>query len=509
MHTHLRCFFIAAITVTLITPIDAQFKKQGWGGGIAGGVTAGHTSLKDDQFSFMGRAFLRHGIVNHLQAEVGAGGGRIEGTGRSAGSKYSTDLLPVDIRLLYNPFTWESVVPYVYAGGGMLLFDVTKLPLEKTRGADRTDWTGYVPVGVGMMFHLAGNLYLDVNGGFNHTLTKQITGVKVRTEDDYFTGLAGLSLSMDRGKMDDDGDGLTNNQEEALGTNPDLADTDGDGLSDGAEVNVHRTSPLKADSDGDGLTDGDEVEKYKTDANKADTDGDGLTDQAEVMTHRTDPLKVDSDGDGLSDDLELKQYKTNPSKADTDGDGLTDGNEVKTHHTDPLKPDTDNDTLSDGDEITKYKTNPLTADTDSGTIDDGVEITRGTDPLNAADDVPKKELKVEVGTPIVLEGIVFASGKSTITPESEEKIELAYNTLKGNPDIEVEIHGYTDNVGKASSNLKLSTARANAVREFLIKKGIDGKRIKAKGFGVLNPIAPNNTPEGRQENRRIEFLRTK
>jgi outer membrane protein OmpA-like peptidoglycan-associated protein len=465
MHTHLRFIFLAAFLVTLSSSIHAQFKAQGWGGGIGYGATVGHTSLVDDQTGFLARAFLRHGIINHFQVEVGGGAGRISGSGLLPASSYSTELIPLDVRLLFNPFTWESVVPYLYGGGGVLHYKTTEMPLEAPSAAQHEDWTGYVPAGVGFMFSLSKNVYLDLNGGFNHTLTKQLTGIKVRTEDDYFSFLAGISVSFDKGAADSDGDGLTNRQEEELGTDPNNPDTDGDGLSDGDEINKYHTDPLKADTDGDGLSDGDEVMKYHTDPLKADTDGDGLSDFDEIMKYHTDPLKADTDGDGLSD----------------------------------------------GDEVMKYHTDPLKADTDGGSVSDGVEVARGTDPLNPADDVPpkKEELKMEVGAAIVLEGIVFTTGKATITPESEAKIEKAYNTLEKSPAIEVEIRGYTDNVGKPASNLRLSTARAKAVRAYLIKSGIDGKRITFKGFGQENPIAPNTTPEGRQQNRRIEFFRTK
>jgi OOP family OmpA-OmpF porin len=73
----------------------------------------------------------------------------------------------------------------------------------------------------------------------------------------------------------------------------------------------------------------------------------------------------------------------------------------------------------------------------------------------------------------------------------------------------VEIRGYTDNVGRASSNLALSERRANSVRNWLINKGVDPNRIVAKGYGEQNPIADNNSAEGRRLNRRIEFVRIK
>jgi outer membrane protein OmpA-like peptidoglycan-associated protein len=178
--------------------------------------------------------------------------------------------------------------------------------------------------------------------------------------------------------------------------------------------------------------------------------------------------------------------KTDPLKSDTDGDGLTDGAEVSTHKCDPLK-----------------------TDSDAGTIDDGTEVNRGTNPMDAEDDIPKPQIKVEVGQAIVLDGIVFATGKSDITAESDSILIQAYNTLNLNPDITVEIRGYTDNKGRRSSNKKLSLARAEAVKGWLVAKGITPDRIAAAGFGQENPVAPNTTEDGRQKNRRIEFFRVK
>ena len=108
-----------------------------------------------------------------------------------------------------------------------------------------------------------------------------------------------------------------------------------------------------------------------------------------------------------------------------------------------------------------------------------------------------------------VDGIVFESGKSDIKPESEGILEKAYNTLSQNPEIVVEIRGYTDNTGSRSKNMKLSQARADVVKDFFVKKGILMERVMTKGFGQENPIAPNTTKEGKQKNRRIEFFRVK
>jgi outer membrane protein OmpA-like peptidoglycan-associated protein len=123
---------------------------------------------------------------------------------------------------------------------------------------------------------------------------------------------------------------------------------------------------------------------------------------------------------------------------------------------------------------------------------------------------PKPEaLKAEVGKAIVLEGVVFQSGKAVLLPESEQILSSAKKTLEDNPDIRVEIRGYTDNVGNAKKNLQLSQARAAAVKAWLVKNGIASTRITAKGYGDKNPIGDNKTAEGRTKNRRIEFFRTK
>ncbi|MCB0732046.1 MAG: OmpA family protein, partial [Ignavibacteriae bacterium] len=156
----------------------------------------------------------------------------------------------------------------------------------------------------------------------------------------------------------------------------------------------------------------------------------------------------------------------------------------------------------DGDEILKYNTNPNKKDTDGGTTDDYTEISRGTNPLNPEDDVI-----LDIKEPIVLEGVTFATGSSELTPESEKMLLKVLNTLNAYPEMNVEIRGYTDNVGKASSNQALSQRRANSVRYWLLNKGVNQDRVVAKGYGEQNPIADNNTADGRRLNRRIEFVK--
>jgi outer membrane protein OmpA-like peptidoglycan-associated protein len=106
---------------------------------------------------------------------------------------------------------------------------------------------------------------------------------------------------------------------------------------------------------------------------------------------------------------------------------------------------------------------------------------------------------------ITLKGITFASGKSVIQPESYSVLDDAARMLNDYPNVRVEIAGYTDSRGSGSKNLKLSQGRADAVRTYLIDKGIAADRLVAKGYGEADPVASNKTSAGRAENRRIEF----
>ncbi|MDP8249076.1 MAG: hypothetical protein P9M00_13125 [Candidatus Tritonobacter lacicola] len=135
---------------------------------------------------------------------------------------------------------------------------------------------------------------------------------------------------------DTDGDGLTDEEEKSLGTDPLLSDTDGDGLSDFEEVRKYGTSPIVADTDKDDLTDYFEVSTSNTNPLKSDTDGDGLTDGFEVTTFNTNPLNPDTDSDGLNDGEE-RDHGTDPHDHDTDHDGDSDFEEVQAGW-DPLDP---------------------------------------------------------------------------------------------------------------------------------------------------------------------------
>lgn len=242
--------------------------------------------------------------------------------------------------------------------------------------------------------------------------------------------------------------------------------------------------------------------KVVIDKSLIDSDGDGLSDWDEINIHGTDPFNKDSDGDGLSDGDEILKYKTDPLNKDTDGDGLTDGDEVLIYKTDPLKKDTDGDGLSDGDEVLIHKTDPLKIDTDGGGMNDGAEVRLGKDPLDPSDDL----FEMVKGQKVILHGITFKSDKSDILPVSITILEKVRESLAANPDVTIIIMGHTDSQGAESYNQDLSLRRAQSVKNWLVKNNIKSSRIKVEGKGELDPVATNDTADGRATNRRIEFI---
>ncbi len=473
-----RFIVLSIICIAWLFPLSVYAEDAELEIGIGVGGAFGLNESEDNDFKPAFRAMIGTKWSEHFQTELGAG------YTQNGDGEFEVNLIPIDVRMKYSPLKSETIFPYLYAGFGALYFEVTEIPEGGPPNMDVTDWTGIIPFGIGVQYYFTDQISLDVCAGDYFSFSDVLNPLN-GDEDDSFLGFTvGVKYTLDSGNKDRDGDGLIDKEEKALGTDKRNPDTDGDGLLDGQEVNQTLTDPFITDSDGDGLGDGEEVNATMTDPNKTDTDGDGLSDYDELKVHMTSPLTPDSDGDGLSDSDEILTYTTDPNNADTDNDGLTDAQEI-------------ND----------YLTDPKLEDTDGGSIPDLEEVDRGTDPLNPDDDFKEEEMiQVEVGTPIILEGVVFNSGKADVLTESEEVLTKVLNTLVAYPEMKVRIDGYTDNTGSHKLNMRLSQSRADAIRDWLIGLGIDSARLSAVGNGPDNPVAPNDTKEGRAKNRRIEFV---
>jgi outer membrane protein OmpA-like peptidoglycan-associated protein len=129
-------------------------------------------------------------------------------------------------------------------------------------------------------------------------------------------------------------------------------------------------------------------------------------------------------------------------------------------------------------------------------------ISETTDSIYTAD-IPLQP--IEANASVILKNVFFYTRKTDLKPESITELDNVVRLMNENPDMKILISGYTDNVGKPADNLKLSVGRATSVINYLLSKGVNNSRLSSKGFGADNPIADNNTDQGRALNRRTEL----
>ena len=297
---------------------------------------------------------------------------------------------------------------------------------------------------------------------------------------------------------DDDGDGVSNDQDKcpmeagpATRQGCPVKDTDGDGIDDledrcpreaGPAENQGCSGEVKGkDSDGDGIVDA--ADKCPQDPGSVDTggcptkdrDGDGVLDAADKCPREAGPAArqgcpvKDTDGDGVVDDRDncpseagLVELRGCPAK-DGDGDSVAD-------HLDNCP---------------KEK---------------GEATNQGCPPKDeqlVAIQRDKLEIK---------QAVFFATNKAVIKKRSFKMLDQLARVIQQHPEIEkIIIEGHSDNVGDADVNRRLSLARAQSVKEYLVKKGVEASRLEAKGYGPDRPLLPNKTAYGRAANRRVAF----
>ncbi len=285
---------------------------------------------------------------------------------------------------------------------------------------------------------------------------------------------------------------------------PKIADRDGDGIADDKDkcpdakgtVELEGCPPkTAADRDGDGIAD----------------DQDKCPDVKGIAALAGCP---DRDGDGIADDKDkcpdVKGLAALAGCPDRDGDGVADADDkcpdVKGKAELKGCPDRDNDGVADADDKcpdlfgTANRKGCPDRDGD-GILDADDKCPDVAGVIEAQGCLPKAAEKFAG----VIKGINFDTGKSEILKSSFKLLDGAIAVLKQFPSMRLRIEGHTDNVGKEEDNLKLSQARADAVRDYFVKNGLDKERFVAEGNGDRKPRADNSTPKGRAENRRIEF----
>lgn len=272
-----------------------------------------------------------------------------------------------------------------------------------------------------------------------------------------------------------------------------------------------------------------------------DSDHDGVTDDRDAcpgtpagtrVDARGCPLPIDSDHDGVPDNVDACPGTPAGQKVDargcaipidSDGDGVTDdkdacpgtpaGQKVDARGC-PLPMDSDSDGVNDDKDAcpgtpigqkVDARGCPLPVDSDGDGVPDNLDKCPGT-MAGQKVDASGCPLLFEAGkATVTLTGVTFVSGRAVLTPNAKAILDGVAASLQANPTVRVEIGGYTDNAGSRLRNITLSRARANAVANYLIQKGVSPSRLTARGYGPANPVATNATAAGRAENRRVEL----
>lgn len=283
-------------------------------------------------------------------------------------------------------------------------------------------------------------------------------------------------------------------------------DTDGDGIADSEDACV--TVPgLKEfqgcpDTDGDKIIDSEDacptVAGVLVLKGCPDKDGDGVTDAEDICPDNAGPKEnqgcPDKDADGLFDFVDNCPEVAGPKEnqgcpwPDTDGDGLLDKDDdcpklagPKANKGCPYK-DSDNDGLLDKDDDCPNTPGPKT--------------NKGCPVIEQA--------VIEV-LKTAFDNLEFETNKDIIFESSKPSLNELAEVLKKKTTWKLEITGHTDNVGDDNINLVLSKKRAEALKAYLMSQGVEETRLLTLFYGETKPIAPNDTPEGRQKNRRVEM----
>ena len=468
-------------------------------GGFGGGFT----------FGYLFDGGLRP-EVNLRYAENDIKSIRIGSTGST-----STDASIRAMRLMANVWydlDFGNVAPYF---GGGLGIQNSELSNGNTEADDDTTLF-QAGGGVAYWFDNQTAVSLDyryVAAGEPAYSSTDSNGVQSTIEGDYKAHNLGASFRYSFGGefKDSDGDGVTDRNDKCPNTPQGVqvypdgcpVDLDQDGVPD--YLDKCPNTPPGAPVDANGCP--------------FDSDGDGVPDHLDQCPGTPANLKVDgkgcpldSDGDGIPDHLdqcpETKTGQAVDAKGcpitDSDGDGIPDYLD-KCPESDPkIKVGPDGCPLdSDGDGIPDHLDEcPRTPP--------GLKVLPNGCALKGDCRTPRPGEAVDANgcaldQRFVLRGVKFEFDSDRLTKPAEKILDDVADTLAAYPDVGVEVQGHTDSLGTDAYNLGLSERRANSVKRYLVGRGVKGDRLRPAGYGEAAPIADNGTPEGQEENRRVEF----
>jgi len=340
--------------------------------------------------------------------------------------------------------------------------------------------------------------------------------------------------------LDQDGDGLTDIQEAQLNTNPRLSDTDGDGIDDLKEVGQNVNAPLDSDhdgiidalddvndsdKDGDGLTDAQE-EKIGSNPNAIDSDKDGYNDLEEIGNNIDDPLDTDQDGilniidnDDDNDGLDTKyEYRigTNPLSSDTDNDGISDAEEVGANFNHPIDSDDDGiiDAIDDHDDKTivvaasDIDETPLSSEPTADSLSESETKSESEISSESTRNTLKIEFLVNPQNNAIQSSRIyfpFKAIESKLTSDISTYFKKVVDWMALSEQNKIVLTGHTDSIGSQRANLAIGIRRVMMVREALIEQGAPFKQIDIISRGETQPIETNDTEAGRFKNRRVEL----
>jgi len=354
------------------------------------------------------------------------------------------------------------------------------------------------------------DFYAALKFGLPHFKPRDMDNDKVSDKMDICKEVPGVWAF--KGCPDTDEDGIQDSEDKCplvpgLKEFEGCPDTDGDGIPDTEDecIDIPGLKVFNGCPD----TDGDGIEDRKDDCPELpgpemyngcpDTDGDSIIDPDDACPDVPGPRKYngcpDTDGDGLLDYIDECPEVAGPKEnsgcpwPDTDGDGILDREDKCPNNPGPKENQGCPYTDTDGDGV-------LDKDDDCPNVPGVVEL-KGC---------PKIEEEEKEVLKTAFDNLEFQTGKAIILAESYESLnKLAELLVVKRPEWKLRLEGHTDNVGNDQNNLILSKKRSEAVKQYLIDRGVAAERIKAEYYGEMRPVADNDTEEGRQRNRRVEM----
>ncbi len=476
----MRKISLTLITVVFLTiSMFAQNPDKKWGVSVYGGLNQYSGDIAKNFFRFgsgtygLGGITVGRNLADHINLELDV---NLAGVGAEDDEKgeFANTMLQVRVfgKYTFLDYQTDKFRPFVFLGLGYLQYDVIS--------SEPSTSTFEIPLGFGASYQLTDVIGVVFRETFVYSFNDEIDDFKDGGNDMYLQHTLGLSFNIGEAG-DTDGDGICDRKDECpeafgLVKFNGCPDTDGDGILDSQDecpekpgLAIYNGCP---DTDGDSIED--RLDECPEQAGLAefngcpDTDGDGIEDRKDACPNEPGPAQYngcpDRDGDGIMDkDDECPDIK-----------GLAKFNGC---------PDTDGDGIEDRED--KCPKVP------------GIAANKGCPEI-------KKEVRQLLER--ALHGIKFRSAKSIILKRSYPILNNIADIMKVNPAYKLKIQGHTDSYGSDASNMQLSKDRAQAVKDYLIKQGVESSRLSSAGFGETKPIASNKTSKGRAENRRVEFI---